>query len=269
MEIRHHASLDEFRAAADPFYRRDPVTSTVELTMLHSQAPPEDALLLTVWDAELLVGTVIQTPPYPLLCSRLPEETVGDVAQELARIRPQSAGVRGLRTTAMRFADTWQAVTGCRGTVGMEERLYRLTSLQAPTGVEGAHRAATEADSGLLDTWFTDFQLEAFGRTIVGARRSAHTVLWTVDGAPASMARVGRPIAGVSRIGPVFTPVDRRGRGYGSAVTAAAAQWALDAGADHVVLFTDLANPVSNSIYQRIGFEPVSDWLRIDFAAGS
>jgi predicted GNAT family acetyltransferase len=35
-----------------------------------------------------------------------------------------------------------------------------------------------------------------------------------------------------------------------------------------VVLFTDLANPVSNSIYQRIGFEPVSDWLRIDFPAG-
>ncbi|PQM44669.1 hypothetical protein C1Y40_05174 [Mycobacterium talmoniae] len=50
-------------------------------------------------------------------------------------------------------------------------------------------------------------------------------------------------------------------------MTAAAARWALDAGAAEVVLFTDLANPVSNAIYQRIGFEPVADLVRIDFVA--
>jgi predicted GNAT family acetyltransferase len=69
----------------------------------------------------------------------------------------------------------------------------------------------------------------------------------------------------VSRIGPVFTPRDRRGRGYGSAVTAAAAELAYRSGTANVVLFADLANPVSNSIYQRIGFEPVVDSVRIDF----
>jgi predicted GNAT family acetyltransferase len=72
----------------------------------------------------------------------------------------------------------------------------------------------------------------------------------------------------VARIGPVYTAVEQRGHGYGSAVTAAAAQWARDVGAVAVVLFADLADAVSNSIYQRVGFEPVSDWLRIDFAAG-
>jgi predicted GNAT family acetyltransferase len=73
------------------------------------------------------------------------------------------------------------------------------------------------------------------------------------------------PAFGVSRIGPVFTPADSRGRGYGSAVTAAAADLALGNGVDNVVLFADLANPVSNGIYQRIGFEPVSDSVRIEF----
>ncbi len=38
-------------------------------------------------------------------------------------------------------------------------------------------------------------------------------------------------------------------------------------GVDDVVLFADLANPTSNGIYQRIGFEPVGDSVRIDFAA--
>ena len=60
-------------------------------------------------------------------------------------------------------------------------------------------------------------------------------------------------------------PTHRRGHGYGSAVTAAAAAWVLR-GADEVVLFTDLANPVSNVVYQRIGFRPVSDSARISFS---
>ena len=61
------------------------------------------------------------------------------------------------------------------------------------------------------------------------------------------------------RIGPVFTPLALRGRGYGSAVTAAAANLARRGGVDEVVLFADLANPTSNGIYQRIGFEAVAD----------
>jgi predicted GNAT family acetyltransferase len=80
------------------------------------------------------------------------------------------------------------------------------------------------------------------------------------------MAMLRAPAAGVSRIGPVFTPQNARGRGYGSAVTAAAADCALEAGVDDVVLFADLANPTSNGIYQGIGFEAVTGSVRIDFA---
>jgi predicted GNAT family acetyltransferase len=92
-------------------------------------------------------------------------------------------------------------------------------------------------------------------------------VLWTVDGTPVSMAMLRAPAAGVSRIGTVFTPAGERGHGYGSAVTAAASELAHRSGTADVVLFADLANPTSNKIYQRIGFEPVVDSIRIDFAA--
>jgi predicted GNAT family acetyltransferase len=33
----------------------------------------------------------------------------------------------------------------------------------------------------------------------------------------------------------------------------------LDAGSDHVVLYTDVANPTSNAIYQEIGYFPEHD----------
>ena len=70
----------------------------------------------------------------------------------------------------------------------------------------------------------------------------------------------------MSRIASVWTPPEHRGRGFGSAATAAASRWALDAGAEHVVLFTDLANPVSNSIYPKIGYRPVHDAVDLAFA---
>src|ERR687893_593156 len=73
------------------------------------------------------------------------------------------------------------------------------------------------------------------------------------------------PAAGMSRLSSVWTPPEHRGRGFGSAVTAAASRWALDAGATHVVLFTDLTNPVSNSIYPKIGYRPVYDAVDLAF----
>ena len=79
------------------------------------------------------------------------------------------------------------------------------------------------------------------------------------------MAMLRAPAAGVWRIGPVFTPVDQRGEGYGSAVTPAAAQLAHRSGTAGVVLFADLANSVSDAIYQRMSFEPIADSVRIDF----
>jgi predicted GNAT family acetyltransferase len=74
----------------------------------------------------------------------------------------------------------------------------------------------------------------------------------------------GRTPTGV-RIGPVYTPPERRGVGYTSNLVAAASQEQLDAGRSFVFLFTDLANPTSNHIYEAIGFEPVSDIDRYVF----
>jgi predicted GNAT family acetyltransferase len=69
----------------------------------------------------------------------------------------------------------------------------------------------------------------------------------------------------VARIGPVYTPPEYRGHGYGSAVTAAATAAVLAAGAVPV-LYTDLANPTSNKIYQAIGYRAVADRAAVWFA---
>jgi hypothetical protein len=49
------------------------------------------------------------------------------------------------------------------------------------------------------------------------------------------------------------------------AVTAAVSQAALDAGVREVVLYTDLANPTSNALYQGLGYRPVEDRAVLSF----
>ena len=77
-----------------------------------------------------------------------------------------------------------------------------------------------------------------------------------------------RPVigaAGTVRVAPVYTPSEHRRHGYGAAATAAVSRAALDSGAENVVLFTDQANPISNALYQRLGFDPVEERVVLHF----
>jgi predicted GNAT family acetyltransferase len=196
------------------------------------------------------------------------------VAGKLVEWHPELAGVRGARSSALAFADGWHGITGGAAKLSTEERLYRLGTLRCPSGVTGTARLATADDRGQLVEWVELFFQETFSqRDEAAGERFVDTanrvgdrfMLWALDGRPTSMAMLRAPAANTSRIGPVFTPLTPRGHGYGSAVTAAAADLARRTGTPDVVLFADLANPVSNAIYQRIGFEPVLDSVRIDF----
>jgi GNAT superfamily N-acetyltransferase len=152
------------------------------------------------------------------------------------------------------------------------ERLYRLDRLAPPMGVLGRARPATEADIELVTTWVEPYTIETFGvpppefdprRLASMAINYSRTWLWLdPTGTPVSMA-ARRPLAaGVSRIGPVYTPPEHRGHGYGSAVTARAAFDILDQAAVPV-LYTDVSNPTSNKIYRAIGFRPVADRMSV------
>ena len=82
---------------------------------------------------------------------------------------------------------------------------------------------------------------------------------------PVSVTGFGGPTPNGSRIGPVYTPPARRGRGYASALVAAVSQARLDAGTRFCFLYTDLANPTSNRIYVALGYERDCDSVELDF----
>lgn len=62
-----------------------------------------------------------------------------------------------------------------------------------------------------------------------------------------------------ARINTVYTPRELRRRGYATAAVAALTRHLLSGGRRYCCLYTDLANPTSNSIYHRIGYRSVCD----------
>jgi predicted GNAT family acetyltransferase len=138
--------------------------------------------------------------------------------------------------------------------------------------VSGSGHTADQGDLEVILRWLTAFADEAVpgAREVIdreaelGRIRLGGYLLWTDGGGPVSLAGVRSPAAGVGRIGPVYTPPEHRRRRYAAAVTSFATQRLLDAGA-RAMLFTDLANPTSNGVYARLGYELVGEMRRWSF----
>ena len=271
-----------FLAAAGDYLRRERARNTVLLTVTeqlrvspakyaasHEAESATDTAPLFGWYTSPggdVAGAFLHTPPHPLLLTAVPAHAAEDLALTLAG-RPLPA-VNGYAEAADAFAGRWCDTTGRRSAVQRRMRLYRLDKLVRPDPApDGAPRAAADGDAPLLNHWFTAFALEvneADDRPEQAAEvrdklSYGGVLVWEVAGVPVSIACVTRQVAGMIRVGPVYTPPQARGHGYASAVTAAVSERALAAGAEEVLLYTDLANPVSNSIYQRIGYRPVED----------
>jgi uncharacterized protein len=232
----------------------------------------EDPYLAVVEDGQDVRGVVFRTPPHNLILSELHDERA--IAPIVAAVREEFAslpGVVGPKERVAQFAAAWQAATGARGRLELAQRIFRVDQVDAPEGVPGGMRGYEPSDRELASRWMDAFAAEALPANAPHPESSEEfvdrrerdpdggLVFWE-DGEPVSFAGYGGLTPNGIRIGPVYTPPQLRGRGYASALTSALTQRLLDGGRRFCFLFTDLANPTSNSIYQRIGYRPVADF---------
>ncbi len=165
------------------------------------------------------------------------------------------------------FVRLWAATHSIEPEVLREQGVYALERVKPRPPAQGSSRVATHEDAELLLDWMVAFGLEVLhdgrSRPHGGPSRSSSTASAPKMGASCSgrttarSSRVsgwGGPTPNGIRIGPVYTPPRLRGRGYASAVVAELSQTLLDRGRRFCFLFTDLANPTSNAIYERIGY---------------
>lgn len=237
---------------------------------LFADEPPR--FLVATGPDGTVAGATVRTPPHNQVLSELDDPAVVDRIVDALRDEPLP-GVLGPKDHAARFAERWSGVTGHRARLAVAERIFRLDRVTPPARpAPGAWRHPEAGDRDLIAAWLGDFVAEALpdeprpttdemraaaDRWIAGRYRVLY--LWEDSGRVVSLVGAGGETPNGIRIGPVYTPPDARGRGYASALTAAASQDQLDRGRRFCFLFTDLANPTSNHIYQQIGYRPVRD----------
>jgi RimJ/RimL family protein N-acetyltransferase len=273
MEVCVLEDPDAFTTLAAPVLTAEPVTNTVVATVAEMHRSRDDAppaWWFVVLDGGEPVGVAMLVPPWPVYLGPLPVDAPALVIDAIADLGAPVKGFSGEQESVREAVTWWQRLNpavGVAASRGM--RLYRLEHLQAPH-VAGAARAATTDDTDLLVLWYWAFhqEISSGGHEVeqtVRYRLEGHGgfVLWEDGGHPVALAGFTPTVAGVARIGPVYTPPEHRGHGYGAAVTAAASRAAMTADTQAVVLFSDLGNPTSNRVYTKIGYCPVRDYLEV------
>jgi predicted GNAT family acetyltransferase len=237
---------------------------------------PTEPFLASVRDRDALSLAALMTPPYPLAIAESPGDTapsLAALADHLHAAGHKVSGVVAAPDTAAAFSAEWKRVSGHEVRSTVRQRMYRLTAVRENLRKhEGRLRRATHADLELVGEWIAAFSNEALNDADhERARRLATTrvergelYLWE-DSEPRGMVGRARPTRNTIAVNAVYTPPAWRNQGIASAAVAALSTELLREGYSMCVLYTDLANPTSNSIYQRIGYEPVGDSVHLEF----
>jgi GNAT superfamily N-acetyltransferase len=274
------AFLDIARAALERHESANGLMLGLGIWLVHEPyAYGSQPYLATVQSPAGLQVAALMTPPHRLQVYA-PEDRgwagVGLVADGLLSGGWPVPGVMAGEAVAEAFAAIWRSKAGAGYRIGMRQRIYELRHVVHPRYPPGEFRPATVEDVALVRQWACGFYDDCFGegnheqimRSAEEKVRNGTLYLW-VDGVPRSMAAGSRPTPHGEAVGFVYTPPSQRRKGYASAVVARLSQRILDDGKQFCTLYTNLANPTSNRIYQQIGYTAIADVVEIDFEGRS
>ncbi|MGZ6545341.1 MAG: GNAT family N-acetyltransferase [Actinomycetota bacterium] len=276
IRVRRLPDVETFLAQAGPFLaereaEHNLVFGICSQLVRDPRAFGEAPYLAIEEDGGRIVGAAIRTAPYNLVLSETDdlaaiEPLVRDVHSSVGTL----PGVLGPGKAASVFVRAWCERGSGNATLAMSSRIYRAAKATPPGGIAGAMRPARDTDRELLIRWGDAFASEALpedatiepSEVMVERRRGdpdGGWRLWEDQGRVVSLAGFGSRTPNGIRVGPVYTPPESRGKGYASALVGQMTAELLDGRHRFCFLFTDLANPTSNGIYQRIGYEAVTD----------
>lgn len=207
------------------------------------------------------------------ICLNAPREDARSMraAAELARyLRESNTEIKGV-TARGDLSQAFREAYGGTFRTRTAMDIMVLRQLQSPPAVPGRVRKATLEDLPLVLGWLCAFSWEVLHeettlekqREVFGPRvESGKTYLFeTPEGAVVSMATVCRDLPHGACINAVYTPPQHRGRGYCQNTVAAACREKLAQGKQYCTLFVDKKNPISNRVYEKLGFRVEEDCL--------
>ena len=278
MHVIRHFDPDDFLAAAEPMSERGEASASFFLGAAHGmkRMPPTDGerVYLATVDDDLIRGAAIQRAEGPAIIGASDVIAARAFAADLARDWPGLQGVVGDPAGCEAFAQTWLDLTGRGHVLRVRLRQHKLTEVNDVPSAPGASRIATEADAEFLIEWQSAFIAEAGVpdpptrvREYLPKRIARGDFRIWEDSVPVAYAGFNDAAPDFARVAPVYTPPACRGRGYATALVADLSRELLARGKRRLFLTTDIANPISNAIYARIGYRAENDDCGLDFVA--
>ncbi len=280
-EVELVAGADAFLGEAGPLLLAEEARNNLILGIARTvSASPGRFPVCRFWvarDERGAAAAALRTPPYNLVLGTPRDRTAlealaGGIVDDLP-------GVVAARPEVDDFVRLWTRGRGLSPLVLRRQGVYAIESVEPIPSVSGSSRPATPADRPLLLEWLAAFGAEVLPEGDPGREEAVATVdhrlgaddggflLWEDGGESVSAAGWGGPTPNGIRIGPVYTPPARRGRGYATALVAELSATLLAGGRRFCFLYTDLANPTSNAIYARIGYRRVCEAAMVAFRA--
>lgn len=226
--------------------------------------------LVVVEHDRRVIATAIRTSPQRRLAlSKSTDlEAIKLIAEDLAASENKPLpGIIGLKSEALTFALTWQSLTKEDFELAFAMKIHQLDTPKPIAKTSGSLRLATESDRNLLVSWSEAFETEAlenhdsksdYQLWFNGHLKRGSIFVWQDQVAVSMAVCTGATPNGI-RINVVYTPPEFRGKGYATSCVATLSQKLLKKGYKYCFLFTNLANPISNHIYSKIGYQPVCE----------
>jgi uncharacterized protein len=258
---------------AGVFLVSQPVLHNLILSLLHARVAHGDRG--RYWMAihrDDIVGVAVQSPlAYPAVLTPMGRSVATAMADAIAETGIALPGINGEAATAAMFAGQWSERSKSAVTPFQGNRLYEFLEFGDTPDIEGALRQAGPKDRRLMILWTRTFQRE-IGESADDSElrvdrglEAGQLWVWDRSGETVSMAISREPVNGVVRLSGVYTPPEKRKHGYAAACVHALTKQLHDGGY-RCILYADLGNPISNSIYRRIGYRAVAESLRYRFA---
>lgn len=234
-----------------------------------------DPFMAVVWEKSIVSLACLMTPPRDLILAANYSEILPSLDLLANTIWQQGVDVNGVnaeKKLAATFAHLWSHRGSFAPVLQMKQRIYRLDTVMFQPACTGAMRKAEQKDRELLIKWAAGFLQESLGEDEAQAEqlvevhlRKENLFVWE-DIEIVSMAAKSRETITGAVVSFVYTPPEKRKNGYATALVAGLSNHLLKNGYQFCALFTDLANPTSNAIYQKIGYFPVMDYDRYVFS---
>ncbi|MDP7988439.1 GNAT family N-acetyltransferase [Bacillus sp. MHSD_36] len=196
---------------------------------------------------------------------------IKELAKELTKIYPDIPGLIGDKKVVQHLAEEIAVLENKKTNVVMEQGVYELKEVKKKPGKDGFFREVSSDELTLIEEWIYQFCKDVnLPTTKEEAEQTARTLITNhrlfgleVGGKLVSVAAKTRPTKNNITVNFVYTPTEARKKGYASNCVAALSQRMLDEGYKTTTLYTDLANPTSNKIYQEIGYEQIAESVLI------